>query len=158
LVCTEDVLSGGSNPELFLPTEIISTFVASAYAVDDEVAKGFQQSAAIQAAEAGLPPDFLASFAMEGASYIEAARRDRALRDAVDAGTLDPIGGHAQLRVLEETELCPRRFALVERMRELYGRRFDQFLYGGIVVGMARSYLGGSPTADDLSREMRGCG
>lgn len=154
---TADVLSGARNPELFLPTEIISNFVASAYAVDDDVAKGFQQAAAIQAQEAGLPTEFLTVFEREGAFYIEAAKQDRALRDAADIGVLDPISAHAQLRVLEETELCPRRSALVERMRELYGVSFDRFLYAGIVVGMSRTYVGRSPAADELSRQMRGC-
>lgn len=154
---TADVLSGAENPELFLPTEIISNFVASAYAVDDEVTKGFQQSAAIDAAEAGLPDDFLSVFETEGALYIEAAKRDRAVRDAVDRGTIDPISAHAQLRELEETELCPRRVALVERMRELYGTRFERFLYGGVVRGMSRAYVGHSPGATELAREMRGC-
>lgn len=152
-----DALSGHRNPELFLPTEIVALFVESAYSVDDEPAKGFQMDAAIRAAEAGLPDDFLRVFETEAAAFIDAFRRDRALRRTMLAGTVDSIRARAELHALEETEVCPRRFDLVVRMRELYGAAFDRFLYDGIVRGMSFGYVGRTPTADELYRAMRGC-
>lgn len=151
---TLDDLSGRDHPELFLPSELLMMFVATAYAYDDDFAHGMREDAARAAAKIGLPADFMDVFERETAvtAQLQAEEFQRVDRGA--AGDRQAWADVLRLRA----EQCPARAAAIERLRVMYGSRFDQFLYEFIARGMGTSYQSAPPpTADELRRMEGGC-
>lgn len=152
-----DRIEGREHPELFLPTEVLGSFVLLAYAFgDDEMALDMRQQAARAAAKAGLPSDFLQVFERETADLVPLYAEEMTLRDRLAKGGTQAEGVWDRIVQLGGQQ-CPLRTAALERLRGMYGTPFDRFLYEHVAPNMFRTYIGKSPAADELRRLDGGC-
>lgn len=150
-----DYISGKAHPEAYFPSEIVTMFVRSAYAFDDEAAAEFRLSAAQRTASLGLPEELLSVFAHEAEEFILMMKEEVALRDRMDSAADAPRAA-AELQILQ-SRLCPVRFALMRRMRQRYGTDFDRWLYRGLAPDWATAIFTTSRNAETLRNEEQGC-
>lgn len=152
-----DYIDGRAHPELFLPTEILTMFIRSAYAGgEDETGDGFRIAAATNASDLGLPSDFLAVLEREAAAMIALQTEESALRDQLSDRKGDPQTIMRELNRLE-SELCPVRATVLQSMRQQYGTDVDRFLYSALAPGMSRAMFGQVPDAQALRLTEQGC-
>lgn len=152
-----DYIDGHAHPELFLPTEILTMFIRSAYAGgEDETAEGFRIAAATNASDLGLPSGFLAVLEREAAAMIALQTEESALRDQLSDRKGDPQTIMRELNRLE-SELCPVRAMVLQSLRQQYGTDVDRFLYAALAPGMSRAMFGPIPDAQALRLTEQGC-
>jgi hypothetical protein len=152
-----DYIDGHAHPELFLPTEILTMFIRSAYAGgEDETADGFRISAAQNATELGLPGEFLAVFEREAQALIALQMEESALRDALSEGKRERETIIRELARLE-SEQCPLRVAVLQSLRKQYGSEVDRFLYAALAPGMSRVIFSPIPDPQALRLAEQGC-
>jgi hypothetical protein len=152
-----DYIDGRRHPELFLPTEIVTMFIRSAYAGgDDETGEGFRIAAAENAAELGLPSEFLAVFEREAETLIALQTEESALRDQLSERKGDPGTIRMELARLE-SEQCPLRAAVLQSLRKQYGTDADRFLYAALAPGMSRVIFSPIPDPQALRHAEQGC-
>lgn len=153
-----DRLEGRDHPELFLPVEVLGNFVLIAYGFGaDEFAVGVREQAMSAAAKAGLPSDFLQVFERETADLVPLYAEEMRLRDRLANGGTQAAPG-AWERIIElGAQQCPLRAAALGRLRAMYGKSLDRFLYEYVASRMSRGYFGEPPTADELRRTAEGC-
>jgi hypothetical protein len=152
-----DYIDGRAHPELFLPTEIVTMFIRSAYASgQDETAEGFRIAAAANASDLGLPGEFIAVFEREAEALIALQTEESTLRDQLSDRKGDREVIMRELARLESEE-CPVRVALLQSLRKQYGTDVDRFLYAALAPGMSRAIFSPVPDLQSLRHAEQGC-
>ena len=152
-----DYVEGATHPELLLPTEILTTFIRSAYAQgDDDVAKEFRNDAARKAAAVGLPAGFLMTLESELRAVIDLQTEEERVRAAMASGDGATAAARERLQWLQ-AEQCPLRTTAIARLRRQFGAKFDEFLYTALAPNMVQTAYNPTRNAAFFLRQEGGC-
>ena len=151
-----DVIHGSKHPELFLPSEIFTTFTRLAYEREDDTAKAVREHASQRAVPIGLPADFLVSWEHIAQRFIAFQREELQLRRDIYSGKSSQRK-RDEVRLRELTTLeCRSRAVAIRDLRAKFGSRFDQFLYEVAAPNISRDIY--EPvSAQKLRAEEEGC-
>jgi hypothetical protein len=146
-----DVISGKTNPELFLPTELFEAVVRGAFLVE-----GWREVYAKDMAKAGLPVDFVTSLKLISASYLPLLREQQQIRTRRSGmGPGDHAVAVARLAALD-IDMCRARYAALTATRARFGIALDRFLYGPVARSRVM-YFDDLSNAAALTAREKGC-
>lgn len=144
-----DVISGKTDPHLFMPTELFESVVTGAF-----LAEGWREVYAHDIVQAGLPKDFLETLGVITGAYLPLLREQHRLRSS-RLSAQERAVAIARLAALER-ELCPARQEALAAARARFGVALDRFLYGPVARSRTM-YFDRISDAAALEAREKGC-